>query len=263
MRRHDAVSAGAVEHRATELIEHWHSHEMHEIEYAVAGLAELRTRTTHYVLPAAYAAWIPAGVAHAPRLQNVTTIAVFFDPTIYSFDRDQPAIIPVSPLLREMLRYATRWRIDRRAEDAEARTFFCAIADVVRRELEFEAPFASPLCDDPVIAEVLAYTTAHLCDVTAADVCRAVGLSERAMRRRFATELGVPWREHLQRARLLRAMALLSEPTRSVSEIAASVGFGSASALARAFRAWTGESPLSYRGRWLDESTTPNLHGTE
>jgi len=38
-------------------------------------------------------------------------------------------------------------------------------------------------------------------------------------------------------------MARLGTSTRSVGEIAAEVGFGSGSALARAFRAWTGESP--------------------
>jgi transcriptional regulator GlxA family with amidase domain len=53
-------------------------------------------------------------------------------------------------------------------------------------------------------------------------------------------------------------MAMLSTSTRSVGEIAAEVGFGSGSALARAFRVWTGESPSEYRERWLapDAATT-------
>lgn len=255
MRRRVTVVAGTVEHHATELISYWHRHDLHEIEYAVSGFAEIRTPTTHYLLPPCYAAWVPAGVDHSPLLKDVTTIAVFFDPAVFDFPNTRAAIIPVPPVLREMLRYATQWPIGRTDDDdAEADAFFEALAGVVRRQLAHEAPLSLPISDDPVVRDVMAYTAAHLADARAAVVCRAVGISERVLRRRFAAVLGQTWREHLQQARLLRAMALLSTPTTSVSEIAAEVGFGSASALARAFRAWTGESPSAYRDRWLDPS---------
>nr|MDT0664187.1 helix-turn-helix transcriptional regulator [Micromonospora sp. DSM 115978] len=256
MRRSLAVAAGTVEHHATELISYRHRHDLHEIEYAVSGFAEIRTPTTHYLLPPCYAAWVPAGIEHCPQLQDVTTVAVFFDPAVFDFPGTETAIFAVPAVLREMMRYATRWPIDRAAADeAEARTFFEALAGVVRRQLAHEVRLSLPISDDPVVRDVMAYTSAHLADARADAVCRAVGISERVLRRRFAAALGLSWREHLQQARLLRAMALLSAPTSSypssVSEIAAEVGFGSASALARAFRAWTGETPSAYRDRWL------------
>ncbi|MBL7497386.1 helix-turn-helix transcriptional regulator [Frankia sp. CNm7] len=262
MRRSVGVSAGTVEHRATEPISYWHRHDLHEIEYAVDGLAEIYTPTTHYLLPPRHAAWIPAGVEHSPLLRDVTTIAVFFDPAEFAFPRTRTTIISVPPVLREMMRYAARWPIWRNADEsdaagegtgdgAEANAFFHALAGVVRRQLAHEAPLSLPVSDDPVVRDVIAYTAAHLVDADAASVCRAVGISERALRRRFAAALGQTWRDHLRQARLFRAMAMLSTSTMSVGEIAVEVGFGSGSALARAFRTWTGESPSEYRERWL------------
>jgi AraC-like DNA-binding protein len=266
MRRCATVAAGTVEHRATEVISYWHRHDLHEIEYAVSGCAEIRTPTTHYLLPPSHAAWVPAGVEHAPLLRDVTTIAVFFDPAVFDFPRAGAAIIPVPPVMREMMRYAARWPIGRTHEDAaadaEASGFFTALAGVVRRQLAYEAPLSLPVSDDPVVRDVIAYTAAHLADVRSAAVCRAVGISERVLRRRFATVLGQTWQEHLRQARLVRAMALLSTSTMSVSQVAAAVGFGSGSALARAFRAWTGEAPSAYRDRSLTavapEESAPN-----
>ncbi|MEX5637774.1 AraC family transcriptional regulator [Parafrankia sp. FMc2] len=257
MRRRLTVSAGTVEHHATEPISYWHRHDLHEIEYAVRGSAEIRTRSTHYLLPPRYAAWLPAGVEHSPLLRDVHTVAVFFDPAVFSLPCPRAAIIPVPPVLREMMRYAVRWPIERLHDDPEALAFFEALAGVLRQALAQELPLSLPVSDDPVIRDVVAYTAAHLDDVTAGAVCRAVGISERVLRRRFAAELGQTWRDHLQHARLLRAMSLLSSTTQPVGEIAAAVGFGSASALARAFRTWTGEAPTAYRDRW--QSTRAEL----
>ena len=82
-----------------------------------------------------------------------------------------------------------------------------------------------------------------------AELCAAVGASERTVRRRFADELGMPWRTYLLHARLLRAMALLAEPGHTVLDVSIAVGFENVSAFTRAFRRELGESPSSYRRR--------------
>jgi len=241
--------AGTYHHRAVELVSGWHRHELHEIEYAVSGVAEMRTEEAHYLLPPQHAAWIPAGVPHCPVLRDVETIAVFFDPMAFAFEHDRPLILPVPSVLREMIRYATRWPIGREVpgDEADATAFFGALAVVVRGQLAQDAPLSLPVSDDPVIAAVMEHTTAHLGEVTAASVCRAVGISTRTLRRRFPAVVGQTWRDYVHQARLVRAMALLSEPRRSVLQVARTVGFESPAAFARAFRAWTGEAPSSYR----------------
>ena len=43
------------------LITGWHSHEVHQIEYALHGVVEVETDSAHYLLPPQQAAWIPVG----------------------------------------------------------------------------------------------------------------------------------------------------------------------------------------------------------
>jgi AraC-like DNA-binding protein len=243
------VVAGTFHHRAVELVSGWHQHELHEIEYAVSGVAEMRTETSHYLLPPQHAVWIPAGVPHCPVLRDVETIAVFFDPSAFVFEQDRALVLAVPSVLREMIRYATRWPIGRpvTGDEADATAFFEAMAVVVRGQLAHETPLSLPVSDDPLIAAVMEHTTANLADVTAASVCRAVGISTRTLRRRFPALVGQTWRDYVHQARLVRAMALLAEPRRSIVEVALTVGFESPTAFARAFRAWTGEAPSSYR----------------
>jgi transcriptional regulator GlxA family with amidase domain len=80
-------------------------------------------------------------------------------------------------------------------------------------------------------------------------VCAAVSVSERTLRRAFLARTGMSWREYLLQARLLRAMALLSQPESTVLAIATDVGFASMSGFSRAFARFTGETPLRYRQR--------------
>jgi AraC-like DNA-binding protein len=53
----------------------------------------------------------------------------------------------------------------------------------------------------------------------------------------------------LKESQLLKAMALLADQSQSVFGIALSVGFGSESSFNRAFRRFTGETPMAYRRR--------------
>jgi len=258
MRTLPRVAAGTYLHEASELVSGWHTHDLHEVEWAVSGVAELLTPSTHYVLPPNYAAWVPSGLPHSPILRDVRTVAVFWDPEVFPFDHDRAAIFPVPAVLREMILHATRWPIDRQSEDdGSASVFFEALAGVVRLQLANEGSSSLPVCADPIVAEVLEYTAEHLVGVTAAEVCRAVGISQRTLRRRFAAATGRTWREHLQHARLLRGMALLGSQDLSVRQVASSVGFESPSAFARAFQAWTGESPTSFRSRRPGRSPSP------
>ena len=252
MRTTSTVREGAFEYVATEPISVWHRHDLHEIEYVVSGTAELLTADAHFVRSAGHAAWIPAGVAHCPVLQDVHTIALFFDPADFEAPASEPACFPVPPVLREMLDYARRWPITRDGPSGrDASTFFQAMVAVVRDELEHGTSSPSGPSGDPLVADILAYTTAHLRDVTSASLCRAVGISERTLRRRFPAAVGETWQAHVRRLRLGQAVALLHDQHRSIADIAVIAGFDSASSFTRAFRAWMGDTPSGYREQVL------------
>jgi AraC-like DNA-binding protein len=233
-----------------QLVTGWHFHDVHEIEYACRGMVEVETEAGHYLLPPHQAAWIPAGLHHKTTLNaGVQTLAVLFEPSLVPMGGDRVRIISVSALLREMMLFSVRWPISRTESGVEADSFFQTLGYVVTEALDDEMPLNLPVSADPVVTAATDYTRAHLDGVTVSDVTRAVGVSERTLRRIFNTHLGLSWRSYLLRARVLRSMAMLAQPDRSVLEVSIAVGFDDAGAFARSFARHCGETPSAYKRR--------------
>jgi AraC-like DNA-binding protein/quercetin dioxygenase-like cupin family protein len=250
LRRGGRALGGSYLYEGDGLITGWHSHEVHQIEYAVGGVVEVQTDSAHYLLPPQQAAWIPAGLEHQAVMNpDVKTVAVMFDPELVSTPGDRARILAVSPLIREMMIYALRWPIDRADGDRVSDGFFRTLAQLVNEALDHEAPLSLPTSDHPIVAAAMEFTKRHLDSATAEDVSRAVSVSERTLRRLFQETLGLPWRTYLLHARMLRAMALLAAEGQSVQDTASAVGFDSLSAFTRAFTAFAGETPSTYRKR--------------
>ena len=254
LRRGGRALAGSYLYEGDGLITGWHSHEVHQIEYALHGVVEVETDSAHYLLPPQQAAWIPAGLDHQAVMNpDVKTVAVMFDRALIPGGGDRARILAVSPLIREMMVYALRWPIDRRAgadeDERVSDSFFRTLADLVCEALEHEAPLSLPTSDHPIVAAAMDYTKRHLDTATCEQVSRSVSVSERTLRRLFADTLGLPWRTYLLHARMLRAMALLAAPIQSVQETATTVGFDSVSSFTRAFAQFCGETPSAYRKR--------------
>jgi AraC-like DNA-binding protein len=89
---------------------------------------------------------------------------------------------------------------------------------------------------------------------TIEDAARNAGLSPRTLARRFREECGTTWREFLHDIRMFRAMELLADPSRSVTDTAHAVGFASLGAFTRAFVDYTGERPRDYHRRAQDDT---------
>jgi AraC-like DNA-binding protein/quercetin dioxygenase-like cupin family protein len=254
MRRGAPVRAGTFFYEGGDVVTGWHTHDMHQIEYAFEGVAEVETAATHHLLPPQQAVWIPAGLAHCTTLERVRSVAVFFDPAMVQGADERVRVLAATPLLREMFVFAARWPINRPESDRIADAYFDALALLVREWLEHEAPLSLPTSTDPEVRAVMEYAGAHLAEASVADACAAVGISERSLRRKFATATGMTWREYLLQSRLLRAMALLTDPGRTVLDVSTAVGFESVSAFTRAFRRLAGETPTAYRKRVLATS---------
>ena len=233
-----------------QLVTGWHFHDVHEIEYACRGVVEVKTQAGHYLLPPHQSAWIPAGLQHQTTLHaDGRTLAVLLEPRLVPAAGDRVRIIAVSALLREMMLYSVRWPISRTESGVEADSFFQALGYVVADALEDERPLNLPVSADSVVTAATDYTRAHLDRVAVSDVTRAAGVSERTLRRIFNTHLGMSWRSYLLRARVLRSMALLSQPDRSVLEVSIAVGFDDVGAFARSFARHCGETPSAYKRR--------------
>jgi AraC-like DNA-binding protein len=80
-------------------------------------------------------------------------------------------------------------------------------------------------------------------------LARVAHVSEAHFIRTFRATFGETPHRYLQRRRVERAMFLLREGDRSVSEICLEVGFASLGTFSRTFRDIVGESPSAYRRR--------------
>ncbi|KHL16089.1 UNVERIFIED_CONTAM: hypothetical protein LK11_18015 [Mumia flava] len=77
-------------------------------------------------------------------------------------------------------------------------------------------------------------------------IARRLGMSERTLHRRLA-EHGESYQSIAVLARREAAEALLADDRHSLAEVAFLTGFGDQSSFQRAFKTWTGQTPLTFR----------------
>ncbi|RSN65223.1 AraC family transcriptional regulator [Amycolatopsis sp. WAC 04182] len=98
-----------------------------------------------------------------------------------------------------------------------------------------------------VVAAVEALLNAHLHrPLTMAEIAAQMHLSERTLRRQLA-EAGEQFAAIRDRVRERHATALLKNSTLAISAVAAEVGFSDGREFRRAYRRWTGRTPLAAR----------------
>ena len=108
---------------------------------------------------------------------------------------------------------------------------------MLRARDAMDRDYAKPL-DVPTLARIALTSDAHFI-------------------RTFRAAFGETPHRYLQRRRVERAMFLLRETDRSVSEISLDVGFNSLGTFSRTFQAIVGDPPTTYRWRATDLSRVP------
>ncbi|WP_026440777.1 AraC family transcriptional regulator [Acidocella facilis] len=227
----------------------WHTHEYHQLIYAVDGPTQIETEAGRYILPQGRAAWIPAGARHRTLITAAVGVSLYFSPTAVADPTARVKILAASPLMREMIVFSARWGLGAPQKDVLlATSFLQTLALLCGQWLESELPLFLPGATHPPIRRAMDYAASDLSAATQTGALAAAGLSERSFRRLFARDTGLTWQSWLGQARIMMAMGLLSEGRR-VTEVAAEVGYSSLSAFAKAFAQLAGEGPSQFRHR--------------
>jgi AraC-like DNA-binding protein len=79
------------------------------------------------------------------------------------------------------------------------------------------------------------------------ELAREAGMSRSVLAERFAHFVGVPPMQYLAQWRMQLAASLLTGTSMSLAEIADQVGYGSETALSRAYKRWVGVAPADFR----------------
>lgn len=226
-----------------------HSHKRHQLLYATQGTVSLEVFDARFLLPPQRAAFIPAGTRHVTSMGNAQVISLFFDSRLVRAPVQEVRVLGVTPLLRELILYATRWSASRGQTDRLANAYFRSFGLLLEEWLETPGSYHLPRGRSKVVRRAIELTVEQCADLDLPSLCRKLGFSERSLRRHLLAETGLGFRELACQARVLRAMELLADGRHNVTDTALSVGFESLSAFAKSFTRVAGESPRAYRER--------------
>jgi len=246
--------------RASNTFYDWHTHDYHQLIYAIAGTTQIETERARYLLPAGRAAWIPAATRHRTLITDIEGASLYFAPETVSDPQGRVRILAASPVMREMILHALRWPLGVSDVDPLAASFFRTLGLMCSEWLESELSLSLPSARHPAIRRAMDFAAADPGRASLAGVLVATSMSERTFRRTFVRETGMTWQAWLGQARIMEAASQLSRGRR-ITHVATEVGYSSLSAFAKAFRQLTGDSPADFRKRAAEAVSRSRSYG--
>ncbi|MFE1754238.1 AraC family transcriptional regulator [Streptomyces anandii] len=224
-----------------------HRHDDHQLVYAGRGVLAVTTGAGTWTAPATRAIWVPAGTVHSHRAYGELELHLLGLPADTNpIGLDQPTVLTVSPLLRELILACTRDPADDAPEHLRLRAVLC---DQLR--VSPQQPLYVPTPTAPQLRALCAILRADPADNrTLAALGKRVGASDRTLSRLFKSDLGMTFPQWRTQLRLSHALVLLAENT-PVTVVAHRCGWSSASAFIDVFRRAFGHTP----GRAADGGT--------
>ena len=212
--------------------------------YASRGGMRVRAAQGEWMVPPHRALWVPAGVRHRVEMKGrVSLRTLYFKPPLSRRLPRECRVMNISPLLRELILHVSQ----RAIADPRLASEGHAIALLLDQLATIEVvPLQLPLPRDPrALRAASLLATAAGTRRSLASVSRVAGASPRTLQRLFAGETGLTFEKWRQRARLVQAVALLSQG-RKVTRVALDVGYDSPSAFIAMFRRELGATPRRY-----------------
>lgn len=222
-----------------------HSHERAQLIHATAGTMRVATDDSVWMVPPQRALWMPAGTRHGiVMLADVTMRTLYVREDAARFMPDMCSVIPVSPLLRELIVRATELPL-RYDENGPAGHLVALILAELRDQQSL--PLQLPMPREPRLRAVCQALIDDPGDQRPLeDWAEVAHASPRTLARLFQNETGLTFGAWRQQARVLEAMGRLGsgEP---VTQVALDLGYESVSAFSAMFRRAAGTSPSGYR----------------
>ena len=222
----------------------WHSHTRAQLVYAAVGVIRVETISGLWWVPPQQAVWVPARIEHEVAAEQAVSMR-----SLYVHERAARrlptvcGVVPVKPLLRELIVEACRRLGTDDVEDTDAR-----LTEVILDELQQlrPEPLYLPIPQDKRLRRIVDVLAADPTDSrTLDDWGRSAGASARTLARRFQRETGLSFGRWRQRLRILSAIPKLAAGD-SVTRVAYDLGYRSPSAFIAVFRRTLGQPPARF-----------------
>lgn len=233
-----------------------HRHPLHQIVYPSAGAVSVTTPAGTWITPANRAIWIPAGCWHEHKFHGHTQFhGVALDPQRYRAGPAAPAVLAVTPLMRELIIACSQTD----GTDTDEHHRMLAVLHDQLRTTSIHEPLWIPTPADGRLRRACALIADNLTEpLTLQQIGNQIGVGQRTLSRLFSDELAMTFPQWRTQLRLQHALVLLAE-RRDVTSVAAECGWSSPSAFIDAYRRAFGHTP----GQVLNWAPTPRPQRTE
>ncbi len=229
-----------------------HTHEWHQLLYAISGVLVVTLEGERYFIPPEQAIWLPAGCQHSVYTEFGADLKSLYIDRSYrgldtpdSVERSQKStVLHITPLMRELIKEAAGFAVEYSLVGYENDLIQLLLQTLSRlRREEGYLPWPTEkdlfqLCnrlyeqpDDTSSTAVLA---------------QSVSMSQRTLDRKFRKETGMSLKHWRLQLKMLKAIELLNTG-QSITSIALDLGYSSPSPFIYMFRERTGISPVQYR----------------
>lgn len=218
-----------------------HMHRRGQLLHAVSGVMRVETAEFAWILPPARALWLPPQKPHSVTMRShVEMRTVYIDPSACEALPQQPVLVEISGLLRELILALLEEPVDyaeRGRGGIIARLILTELARLRERRLEVPMPR-----DARALRVARALLDNSSIDFGLDRWASEAGASRRTLARIFRSETGLGFAEWRARLRAVDGLARLSDGA-SVAETAASVGYASPSAFSAMIHRTMGSAP--------------------
>lgn len=223
----------------------WHQHRRGQLLYAARGVVVVSTQHGAWVAPPERAIWTPGGVSHAVRMVGaVSTRSVLIEPESPGYLGEANKVIPVSPLLRNLLEAACDIPAEYDVAGRDGMVMSLLLAELARAPT---MPLAVPFPQHGAIArKCRSFLEAPSAHDTIDQWSSDLGMGRRAFTRAFRRETGLSFGAWRQQACLLIALPRLAAGD-AVTTIAFDLGYETPAAFTTMFKRLIGVAPSHYR----------------
>lgn len=223
--------------------EAWHYHDRAQLLYASAGLMDVSTPSATFVLPPHRGLWLPSGVTHKVHAKSDLEFrTVYVDQNAAPWLPEEPSVLLVSPLLRELILAAIELPVDYLMSGRENGIMTLLVDEIALVAAE-KIGLSLPRPTDRRVWEIVASVMADPSQKhSSEDWAGRVGASSRTIDRIFRAETGMSFDQWKRQAVLLEALRHLAEG-KPVTTVAMDLGYESPSAFVAMFRRTLGTTP--------------------